>query len=370
MKRLRSSPRQAWQEIVQAEGLLWHDSGPEGYWDESAYYEFSLAEIDAIEAATNELHQMCLAAAQHVIDNSLYAHFGIPEILIPLIESSWNEEPPSLYGRFDLAVGEGTIKMLEYNADTPTALLEAAVTQWTWFEQTRYGSDQFNSIHDRLIETWKYFSDWIPGKRIAFTSVDSVEDGFTLAYLQETASQAGYQTDSFPINEMGWNGSQFVSGNSEDHLAVIFKLYPWEWLAAEPFGQFLRRSPAVWIEPSWKALLSNKGILTVLAELYPDHPYLLDARLDPPPDLSGWVRKPLMGREGANVTIFGKDRKPGEYGETGYVYQRDAGIRPYDGNYPVVGSWIIGQQASGIGIREARGPITDNTSRFVPHVII
>ena len=375
MKRISCAPRSNAREVVERDGLLWHETIDPAtqqkiqYWDETAYYSFTLREIDAIEAATNELHAMCLRAAQEVIDQRLYGNFGIPTHMVPLIENAWEAEPPSLYGRFDLALApNGSIKMLEYNADTPTSLLEAAVIQWVWFEETRYGTDQFNSIHDRLSETWKDFSGWIKTP-IAFCAADAIEDGFTLSYLQETAIQAGYLAESFPITEMGWDGEEFVSGRSNQRLGAIFKLYPWEWLAHEQFAAHLPVSKAIWIEPVWKMLLSNKAILPVLWRLYPDHPLLLESTLHTPAGLEGWVRKPKMGREGANVTIFGKAETPGEYGEEGFIYQRDAQVPQFNGQYPIVGSWIIGQTASGIGIRESDTRITDNLSRFVPHVI-
>jgi glutathionylspermidine synthase len=375
VKRRETKPRDHWRQIVEGDGLAWHggsESDGDGtpYWDESAFYEFSVGEIDRIEAATNELHQMCLAAAQSVIDRKLYERFAIPQIAIPLIERAWESEPPSLYGRFDLCVNPaGEIKMLEYNADTPTSLLEAAVIQWSWFEQTRRGSDQFNSIHDKLIATWKEFRDWIGSASIAFTSSDSVEDGFTLAYLQETAAQAGYTTESFPISALGWNGLEFVSGNSDVPLTLVFKLYPWEWMAREAFAQHLAASTVTWVEPIWKMLLSNKALLPLLWELYPEHPHLLEARSIQPAELDGWVRKPTLGREGANITIYGAASSEGKYGEGPFVYQRRANIPNLAGNFPVIGSWIVGQEAAGIGIRESTTPITGNLSRFVPHVI-
>ncbi len=62
-----------------------------------------------------------------------------------------------LYGRFDFAYDGRNIKMLEYNADTPTGLLEASVAQWLWIEQVSgiANRDQFNSIHEDLIKRWK-----------------------------------------------------------------------------------------------------------------------------------------------------------------------------------------------------------------------
>ncbi len=63
------------------------------------------------------------------------------------------------------------------------------------------------------------------------------------------------------------------------------------------------------------------------------------------------------------------EKTDGEYGEEGFVYQQLFSLPDYDDNYPVIGSWIIGQEAAGIGIREAKTLITNNVSRFLPHLI-
>jgi glutathionylspermidine synthase len=377
MRRIPANPRPGWQERVEAAGLAWH-TGERPYWNESAYYRFTAREIAGIEAATNELEAMTLRAAGHIIENRLYTRMGVPPLAAPLIEASWEAEPPSLYGRFDLAYdGSGPPKLLEYNADTPTSLVEAAVAQWHWLQETFPERDQFNSLHDRLISLWKELAPSLPGGRIDLCSLDDLEDGMTVTYLQDTAQQAGLAASCFPIGEIGWDGSQFV-GPDERPLGAVFKLYPWEWMVREEFGQFLAGAPTLWIEPAWKMLLSNKGLLPVLWELYPGHPNLLEARFDGPGTMTSWVRKPLFGREGANITMHRADgdlesdiETGGEYGEEGFVYQDLARIASFDGRYPVVGSWVIGHQpgnsAAGIGIRESDTPITTNISQFVPH---
>src|SRR5450755_4878594 len=161
MRRIAAAPRVDWQKKVEEAGLIWH-SGEEPYWDESAFYEFTAKEVDILEAATNELEKMTLAAAQFAIDHALYSKMGIPDAAIPLIESSWEAEPPSLYGRFDLSYdGVNPPKLLEYNADTPTALLEAAVVQWYWLQDLFPQADQWNSIHEKLIAKWKDLKDYV-----------------------------------------------------------------------------------------------------------------------------------------------------------------------------------------------------------------
>jgi glutathionylspermidine synthase len=374
MRRIEATPRPDWQKKVEEAGLTWH-SGQQPYWNEAAFYEFTAKEVDQLETATNELEKMTLAAAQHIIDHRLYGKMGIPEAAVPLIESSWEAEPPALYGRFDLAYdGSSPPKLLEYNADTPTSLLEAAVVQWYWLQEVFPHRDQFNSLHEKLIALWKELTPYLPEGRIDFCSMDDAEDGMTVTYLQDTAQQAGLKSTIFPIDEVGWNGSAFV-GPDDRPLGAIFKLYPWEWMVREEFSRHLGKDSTVWIEPPWKMLLSNKGLLPVLWELYPRHPYLLEAHFDGPRLMMSWVKKPLLGREGANITLHqpGKDiETPGEYGEEGFVYQDLAATRDFDGKYPVLGSWLVGHEegnvACGVGIRESETPITTNTSQFVPHV--
>ena len=374
MRRCTISPRADWQKRVEEVGLTWH-TGEHEYWNESAYYEFTAKEVDTIEAATNELEAMTLKAAQHVIDNRLYAQMGIPEEAAPLIETSWESEPPALYGRFDFGYdGRNPPKLLEYNADTPTSLVEAAVAQWYWLEDVFPKRDQFNSLHERLVAVWKELTPYLAGGRLDLCSMDDAEDGMTVTYLQDTASQAGLTTSIFPIDEIGWDGTSFLGPDGEV-LTSVFKLYPWEWMVREEFGKHIGKASTVWIEPAWKMLLSNKGILPVLWKLFPRHPNLLEANFDGPRLLMSWVRKPILGREGANITMHrpGNDLEtPGEYGEEGFIYQELAALPTFDGRYPVIGSWVIGHEegnvAGGMGIRESDSPITTNTSQFVPHL--
>ena len=377
MERITCEPRPNWQEAVEARGLKWH-TGSTPYWSEDAYYRFTTDEIDSIERATNELHERCLEAVQHVIDEKRYGELKIPAKAIPLIERTWRDEPPSIYGRFDLAYdGTSPPVMLEYNADTPTALLETSVIQWDWLEAISSGSDQFNSIHERLVAVWRGMVAGLGqsgplGPLVHFASMDDVEDGMTTAYLAETAVQAGLRAQLIAIDDLGWDpDAKEFADLSNARVDTLFKLYPWEWIINEPFAQFILQASTQYIEPAWKMVLSNKGILAVLWDLFPDHPNLLPAYFDEPHGMFEYAKKPLLSREGANVTIHTMKEhleSTGEYGAEGYVFQQLAPIPTVGGKRPIIGSWIIGQEAGGMGIREADSWVTGNTSRFVPHL--
>ena len=205
MERERVSPRSGWQAELESVGFNFH-SLDGGYWDESACYRFTALEVDALEAATAEVHEMSLAAVESIVKRGAFERFALTDWLAELVTESWRAKATTLYGRMDLRYdGKGPPKLLEYNADTPTSLLEASVIQWYWMQDVFPNADQFNSIHDRLIEAWKIFGAHMP-EGIWFTSISgNVEDFMTVNYLRDTAIQAGMKTTYIEVERIGWN---------------------------------------------------------------------------------------------------------------------------------------------------------------------
>ncbi len=380
MLRITTPPRAGWRETVESQGLTFHSIGGEPYWDEGAYYLFEAGEVDRIEEATADLDAMCLEAVEHLIEGGRLGELGIPAPFHDFVARSWDRDEHTIYGRFDLAFdGSGPPKLLEYNADTPTSLLEAAVIQWFWSRDLIASAgdadgsrfDQFNSIHERLIEAWGRVGREL-GPRVAFAALDGVaEDVMTAAYLRDTAIQAGLQTQSLAVEQIGWHaGRRCFTDPRERPLEVLFKLYPWEWMLHEAFGRDLPIASTRFLEPPWKMALSSKAILPILHEMFPASPYLL--RADFEPIGRTYVAKPFYSREGANVAIVRDGRTiaetGGDYGGGATIYQEYHPLPNFDGHFPVVGSWMVNGHACGIGIREDDGPITRNTSRFLPHL--
>lgn len=390
MQQQKLTPRPGWQAQMEALGFGYH-SIDGTYWDESRCYRFSSAQIDVLDDAVAELHRCALAAAEHVVAHGRMDEFAIPRAWQPLVGASLREAQRdgtaafSLFGRMDLVYdGREPPRLLEYNADTPTACLEASVAQWHWLQAMRpvLGPqvDQFNSIHEKLIAAWQRLRARCGEgtARIHFAAVaDSEEDWGNVEYLRDTAIQAGFATIALPVERIGVQpsvqGLRFVD---EFNVPIerLFKLYPWEWLVRDDFAEALAQALADGtlqvIEPPWKMLLANKAILPVLWELFPDHPNLLPAYFAPEPLGDRHVRKPKLAREGANVTLVDgpfRESSDGDYGAEGFVYQALAPLPRYGADHVVVGAWVVDGESAGIGLREDATPITRNTSRFVPH---
>jgi glutathionylspermidine synthase len=299
------------------------------------------------------------------------------------IAASWRNRDPHLYGRFDLAYdGAGPAKMLEYNADTPTSLYESASFQWVWLEHMielgaiNATADQFNSIHETLVERLQtIFPE--PSDIHFSADAENEEDRKTVAYLEDVARVAGHRPHFVDINAIGVDAQGRFADADSFVIEKMFKLYPLEYMFREDYGQYLGQgSKMTMLEPLWKGILSNKGMLALLWEKFAGHPNLLPTYFENeggPSNQNPVVRKPLFSREGENVEITNPDGSQeivvGEYGAEGHVLQAYTPIPKFGDDYMVIGSWVVGDKACGIGIREDATQITKNSSRFIPHFI-
>jgi glutathionylspermidine synthase len=386
MRLVEIAERPDWRGSAERLGFVFHTIDGEAYWDESAYYAFTLEQIERdIEEPTSEIHEMAMALVEECVnDEALLKRLAIPQAYWEWIAQSWREASPHVYGRMDLAYdGNGPAKLFELNYDTPTSLYEAAFFQWVWLEEQKQrgalprDADQYNLIQENLIEAFGMVAKQLP-RPFYFSAVrESREDQATITYLRDCAEQAGIATKNIVIEDIGLSTDGRFTDLDDYVIETLFKLYPIEFMFAEKFGAALPGSHIHLIEPPWKAILSNKGILPLLWERHRDHPNLLPAFFEdsPPADLPpGWVRKPFFSREGANIEVRladgSSERSDGPYDDAPTIRQALHALPRFAGGYPLIGSWMIGDRASGIGVREDTTLITRDTSRFVPHAIV
>ena len=374
-------------------GFVWHTDSDETPYLADVLVEVSQKEAEAYYEAGNELYDMFVAAGEHVVENNLFHEIGIPFNLVDLVKESWESEVHwHLYGRFDLAGGiDGRpIKLLEFNADTPTALFETAIIQWAILK--RNGLDeaaQFNVVYDALLENFKRivtleasvesFAERYEGWRFLFTSVrGNAEEENTVRLLQYIADEAGFATAFAYIDEIEFDGEEGIFFDGVNY-ELWFKLIPWEDIALEEpdlamlLTQIVRNQKAIIFNPAYTLMFQSKGMLKILWDLYPDHPLLLESSFEP---LQGkmQVRKPIFGREGGNVAILESDGQTvvtdlqGEYGAYPMVYQEYVELPGDSEGRRYQAGLFFAYESCGLGYRRG-GEIIDNLSKFVGHII-
>ena len=391
MRRMELTPRAGWVELAEKHGFVFHTENDLAYWDETHAYVFTLQQIERdLEDPTDELAALCYDAVDRVVqDERLLTRVGVPGKFHDLVRNSWVRGDRDLYGRFDFRYdGTGPAKLYEFNADTPTTLYESAVFQWIWLEQRRAdgtvpeGSDQFNSIHERLVEAFKGLG--INGPLHLAAISECAEDFGTVDYLRDCALQAGLDARFIHLQNVGIDASGYFTDMDDCHIEALFKLYPWEHMVEDSFGALLPADRTRFIEPPWKMVAASKGILPILWDMAPNHPNLLPTFFEDDPRAktltngagARYVRKPIFSREGQNVTIVRPEAEggtlsiAGDYANYPHIIQEYAPLTNFGGEYPMLGSWLVAGNAAGLGIRAEDGLVTFNGARFVPHVII
>ena len=383
MRRIRLSERPDWRERAREVGFGFHEMYGEPYWADDVAYLFTIDQIENdIEDPTAELHEMCMDfAGDAVASEETLTRLLVPPEHHDLVASSWAEDR-HVYGRFDLAYdGSGPARMLEYNADTPTGVFETAFFQHDWLiARTERGdlpsdADQFNLVQESLIEALGTFDHGAGAPIFHFAcDVGNDEERGTTTYLMDCAVQAGHRVEMIDIRRIGIDPEGRFTDESDRVIDRCFKLYPWEDMMADRFGAHLR--PGVFVEPAWKAVLSTKALLPLLWERHAGHPNLLPAwfEADVPANAGDVVLKPVHGREGENVTIRSGGetvaQTEGTRPDEPRVAQALAPLFEADGVHAVLGSWVVGDRACGLAVREDTGRITRDLSRFVPHAIV
>ena len=378
--------------VMEELGLSWHTDEDGTPYIADQLVQVSGAQAEAFYEAANTLYDMYVEAAQQVIDRQLYYELGIPSNLVALIEDSWERDDWHLYGRFDLAGGlDGLpIKLIEFNADTPTGLVETSIIQWALLKANRMDeARQFNNLHEMLQANYRRlitgedatvdFAARYAGESLLFSSVrDLPEDERTVRYLQSIASDAGFYTDFCYMDEVGFTDDEGVYNRDNQLADFWFKLYPWEDIAEQELEltrtleRISENGRTRFINPAYTLLFQSKGIMKILYDLFPDSPYLLKTGFEP---LNGvdQVQKKMFGREGANTVITGPDGRTlastdGPYDFHKSVYQELAGF-PADSsgrNYQAGVFYVW--EACGLGFRSG-GAILDDMSKFVGHVV-
>ncbi len=380
-------------EYLESIGFVWHTDEDNTSYVANEVVQISEDEANAFYEATNELYDMFCEAGEHVIENDLFHEINIPFNLVDLIKESWeNDVHWHLYSRFDLAGGiDGKpIKLIEFNADTPTSLFETAIIQWAMLKANGLDeASQFNNLYDALKDNFKriitldseiekfeeYYKEL--GWKILFTSISgSSEDENTTKLLQHIATEAGFNTDFEFIDKVNFSDEGIFK---DDELYEFwFKLIPWEDIGIDEgelaliLTEIIKEKKGIIFNPAYTLMFQSKGFMKILWDLYPNHPLLLETSFEP---LEGkkQVEKRCFGREGANTKILNEDgsvdvETQGDYEGHKAIYQEYVEL-PTDslGNSYQAGVFYA-YEAAGLGFRRGE-KILNNMSKFVGHIV-
>jgi len=374
-------------------GFSWHTDNDGTKYVSDALVEVSQEEAENYYEAVNTLYDMYVEAAEYVIENNLFFEIGIPFNLIDMIKKSWeNDVHWHIYGRFDLAGGiDGKdIKLIEFNADTPTGLFETALLQWALLKHNNMDEKkQFNNVYEAISNNFKRlvtlfddtseFDERYDGWKILFSSIsNNDEEEVTTKLLEHMANDAGFITGFEFLENTHFDDDGIYDAN-ENPYEYWFKLYPWEDIAvdepelATTLTNIMQNQKAIILNPAYTLLFQSKGMMKILCDLFPDSPYLLKTSFEPLQGIKQ-VEKSVFGREGANTAIVDKnnqlvEKTDGPYDNYKKIYQEYVEFPKDVHGEKYQAGVFFAYEACGLSFRKG-GEIMDNMSKFVGHVLV
>ncbi len=403
MERISIQPRADWQAKNEQIGFDWHTQNGQTYWDETAYWKFTQADIAQIQSTVSDGYAMLVEAIDYVIKNKLLAYFGYTPEVSAMIESSWNDrdDETPIFGKFGLALGGASPKIMSFSSDVPTNLFETSMAQRAWVQEVLPNAGQLNNIHEALIARFRAIAlfertktreigQGVPPLHIAVMP-PAPEAETAASYLQTVAAEAGVVAKYITLDQVGWQDPYddvegYYVDPDGDAITKLLLMYPLAYLINDDFGAALvdlvTTGEVQIIEPAWKLLASNKRLLATMWERNAYHPALLNtvpATSGTAAGLllgtNGYVSKPYSGFDGQNIQVFNADatkadETAGSFAADDRVLQQRASLTETGGVFMAVDAWVIDNgNVVALGVREADTPILDSAARFVPHIV-
>ncbi len=377
LARVSMPARPDWQDIAASlDYTYFRNEDGSLAWREDVAYQFSSGLVSAIGLAAGRLHKLCLDFVGEAVQSpEILETFGIPEAMWPVVRASWERRDPFFIGRFDFALVDGVIKMIEYNADTPATVPESTVVQRRWLSDVCPDRQQASWLQSTTTQWLRKLHS--PDRRAMSDVVHVVpypgctEDYAHARTYAEWLKDAGMTAILAELAdiEVSAAGELLHKGRI---IKSMIRMYPWELMFREEGSRHLLTSSCRFLSPPWTALLSNKALLAALWERNPGHPNLIPTRFSPE-GMDNYVSKPLCSRGGENVSIFidgeNVETQAGTYGAYRRVYQEFVDCRVGDA-YASIGAWVVGEgRFAGITMRESQGMIVKDISAIVPHFI-
>ena len=358
--------RPDWKDKVEADGFSYHTMYDSPYWDESVAYVMEGDEVEELIQATEKIESMCREAVDRIVkDPELLDLMDVPQDCWHIVKDSWDRKDRPFLGRMDFVVSDKSLKLVEYNSDTPVSILESGLIQRNWWAEVGAPYGQFNSLDANI----RKFFEGSSGKIFFACNTESEEDRGNVEYLMSLVGD-NVLPKIVDLSDIGIDEQALFVDGKGTIMEKIYKLFPWEEMVRSEYADILTN--AEWMEPPWRMLVSNKAILPILWEMFEGDENLIPSFFEAPED-GNFIAKPYFSGEGSNIKVF-KNGDPvleteGDDYDGRYIFQRFVESSRFDGKYPTVGSWTVAGVPSGVGIREDDGPITGKMCRFIPHVV-
>ena len=257
MRRYDVEPRDAWLERVQRAGVVLGARRSCPWWNERCCVAVSASDADTLYSHAEDFYAKMTELTDHAIEVRYLDEFDFSFEERRIIARSWamSDHTPTLFTRLDYRVDDqGSPRVVGVSSGLRSGLLETAVAQWDWLRESTPWATQFNTISERLTESWREYR--LAG-RVMHVGYDLRDQyGVNMAeYVWDSAISAGVLAIAVPLEELRVDGTTGdlidPNGGRVDILITARDLttYP-----RADLWTFTSQSDICLVEPHWKRL--------------------------------------------------------------------------------------------------------------------
>lgn len=346
---------------------------------------FSSAEIQHLKNVTEEAYGIFVKATQRILERNELKKIGIPSFFEPCVYHSWENRSrhPFCLGRFDLSGGvdQLTTKVIEFNADTASTLPETLYWQTLQLSQAKESLQQFNNLRQDLTLKLQSLAGSFDFGQPTFlgSSLGYKEDVLNVNAILDVAHQAGFDTHYLDLEKVVFsdNGIFYEVGDEYVPVDVWYKLFPWDWVFKEEpelakiLNKIIINDQAVILNPAYTTIWQNKVFMSYITEHFPNN-VIAETRTELTWEMSSYVKKPMYGRIGENITLKDGSREvstAGDYGRQPMIYQKYYPLGKDSESYYYQPGVFYSDRPSALNVRAQNHPILTDDCEFMSHFI-
>lgn len=345
------------------------------------------SEVEQLRRISDEAFYIFQRATDKIISEKKLSEIGIPETFHACIEHSWKHKnkQPFLYGRFDINGGlkANYGRIIEFNADTCSTIPETLLWHPLQLEQLKGNPQSFNTLKHDIKDTLSQLKATIGKTQPVFlgTSFGYIEDKENVNCIIDIAYEAGFKPLYSDLEHVIFSdeGVYHQIGDEYEQIDVLFKMVPWDWMfndepeLAQILSELIINDKVTVLNPAYTAIWQNKTFLAYITKNFPNS-VLAETYLEQTPQLYSYVKKPVYGRLGENISIEAMGNaeatSKGDFGHQNMVYQKYYPLhKDMEDYYYQIGMFYT-NKASAINLRTQQSQIITDDCEFMSHFII
>ncbi len=349
----------------------------------------TMEEVLAFEKAQDEIYRIFENELEELIRTKAFGFLNLPSKMIDLIIYTFQNKHQHLVGRFDFAGGiDGLpIKLLEFNADTPTMIPESSFVQDAFFDLNNMMGTQYNSLEKDLEVFFNrlMISESKNHPSLIATSLGYPEDRAHAEFIMDIAGKEGFEIEYTDLENIEFSPGEgvFITTPEGEYAQAdyIYKMIPWEFICFEEpelldiLHDLILKDLVYVLNPAYTLVYQSKLFLDYVSQKH-NRPFFLKSSQDPSVFKGQkYVEKVSFGRLGENIRIFDEqsniiEETDGDFGHFDKVYQEFTHLyKDQFDEYYQLGLFNVNRIGSCMSFRRADKLIIDDDAEFIPHFI-